>query len=147
MKINFMFVMGVTSEAMEANEDYRKSCDIPWKNVAEYEKKCKIVERKSRANDKQNEALWAVHVVTGIPWDALYNAVRIERKYEKKHNYEKCLFLGDSVWEEEKREKLFKSLMAKSPEELIGIYRNEFCEGAIRRLENKRYDECHLYRY
>ena len=65
--------------------------------------KAKIFSKKY--HDKQNEAFWAVHTVTGIPYDVLYNAVRIERNYEKKHNYENCLFHGDDVWEEEKREK------------------------------------------
>lgn len=146
MKINFMQVMNVTADAMEANEEYRRACKRPWKNAKQYEERRKLVDMKSKYNDKQNEALWAVHVVTGIPWETLYNAVRIERKYEKKHNYEKCLFYSDNFWEEQEREKLFKCLMADSPEDLIGIYKNEFCDGAIRRLENKRYDECHLYK-
>lgn len=147
MKINYMWVMHVTSNAMEAYYDYKKACKKPYKNLKEYEERCKLIDSRSKDHDKQNEAFWAVHTVTGIPYDALYNAVRIERNYEKKHNYEKCLFYDDNVWEEEKREKLFDCLMAKSPEDLVGVYSNEFCEKAIRRIENKRYDECHLYRY
>lgn len=147
MKINYMWVMHVTSNAMEAYYDYSKACKKPYKNIKEYEERCKLIDMRSKYHDKQNEAFWAVHTVTGIPYDVLYNAVRIERNYEKKHNYEKCLFYGDNVWEEEKREKMFNCLMAKSPEDLVGVYSNEFCEKAIRRIENKRYDECHLYRY
>lgn len=147
MKINYMWVMGITSNAMEAQEDYARAVHKPWKTMKEYEERCKNIEYKSRYNDKQNEALWSVHIVINCPYNVMYNAVRIERKYEKKHNYEKCLFLGDNSWEEEKRERLFNCLMAKSPEELQGIYANEFCESAIRRIENKRYDECHIYKY
>lgn len=146
-KINYMWIMNTTSEFMEAYYDYNKACKKPWKTIKEYEERCKNIEIKSRYHDKQNEALWAVHLVTNIPYNVLFNAVRIERNYEKKHNYEKCLFCGDNEWEEREREKLFDCLMAKSPEDLKGIYSNEFCENAIRRIENKKYNKYHLYKY
>lgn len=144
MKINYMWAMNITSDAMDAYYDYRRACEKPYKNIKEYEERCKLIDIRSEYHDKKNEALWAVCTVSGISYDVLYNAVRIERNYEKKHNYEECLFHGDDVWEEEKRKKLFDCLSAKDPEDLKGIYNNEFCETAIRRLENKRYDECHL---
>ena len=147
MKINYMWLMNVTSDAMEAYKDYVEETKKTWKNLKELEEHRKRVNNKCHYSDKQNEALWAVQRVTGYSYNVLYNAVRIEQKYEKKHKYEKCLFFNDDVWEEEKRKKLFDCLSAKTPEDLKGIYNNEFCEGAIRRLENKRYDECHLYKY
>ena len=135
MKINYMSMMDVTSNAMEAYEDYVYATKKPWKTIAEYEERCKQIDYKSKCHDKHNEALWAVHAVTGYSYDVLYNAVRIERNYEKRNHYEKCLFGGD--WDNEEREKLFKCLSAKSPEELKGIYNNEFCEKAIERIHRK----------
>lgn len=137
IKMNYMWIMHVTSNAMEAYEDYIRSTKKPWKTMAEYEERCKNIDYKSHCHDKQNEALWAVHAVTGLSYDVLYNAVRIERNYEKKHNYEKCLFYSDNTWEEEKREKLFECLSAKDPEDLKGIYNNEFSEKAISRIHKK----------
>ena len=138
MKINHMWVMYVTSNAMEAHEDYMKARKKPWKTMEDYDKCCRDIDYKSKYNDKQEEALWAVHAVTGYSYDVLYNAVRIERKYEKRNHYEKCLLCADNPIEERKRERLFESLSAKNPEELQGIYNNEFCDGAIRRLELRR---------
>lgn len=136
MGINHMWVMYVTSNAMEAHEDYIKAIKKPWKTIEDYEKRCRDIDYKSEYDDKHNEALWAIHAVTGYSYDVLYNAVRIERKYEKRNHYEKCLFGGE--WDEGKRERLFECLSAKSPEDLKGIYSNEFCDGAIRRLELRR---------
>ena len=84
MKINYMWLMNVTSNAMEAYYDYVRACKKPYKNMKEYEERCKLIDMRSKYHDKQNEAFWAVHTVTGIPYDVLYNAVRIERNYEKK---------------------------------------------------------------
>ena len=136
-----MWIMNIVSDYMDAYENYEKACNMTWKTAQEWERKQEKIKHRGEYYNKQNEALWAIHAVSGISYDVLYNAVRIERKYGKKHKYEKCLFFGDNIWEEEKRERLFKCLMAKSPEDLIGIYNNEFCEKAIRRIENKRYDE------
>ena len=137
MKVNHMWLMSITSNAMESTEDYIKTTKKPWRTIEEFEERAKKIDNKSRYNDKNNEALWAIHIVTGYPYDVLYNAVRVERNYEKRNKYEKCLFFGDNTWEEEKREKLFKCLSAKSPDDLIGIYNNEFCEKAIDRIHRK----------
>ena len=85
MKINYMWLMNVTSEAMEAYKDYIEETKKTWKNLKELEEHRKRVNNKSCYNDKQNEALWAVQRVTGYPYNVLYNAVRIEQKYEKRH--------------------------------------------------------------
>ena len=139
MKINFLMLMVVANDYMFAVEGFKREHDKFNGKKPYWYKENDHLEYLHNSMEKYGEALWSVSMVTGIPQRVLINAVRIERKYEKQHKWERCLFhdsLGDPG--DPRRERLIESLMAKTPEDLSGIYKNEYFEAANHRIEVER---------
>jgi len=140
MKPCYYWMMYVASEWMEAWKDYKEACKKRVNTSEEWDEACKHIDYTSANQDKKSEALWTAFVVTRIPQEVMIAAARVERKYMERTGYQKCLFMdGDNPREEEKRERLFNSLMSRSPESLEGIYQNEFFDGAVRRIEERNW--------
>lgn len=139
-KINLIHLMYAASDYMYAVNDFKRKHDKFNGKRPYYYRENEDLTYLYNQMEKYSDVLQTASMVTGIPAEVIVNAVRIERKYEEKHKYQVCFF-KDSLgfeWEDPNRERLIEVLMHRSPEDLCGIYNNEYFEAANRRLESKR---------
>ena len=148
VKINFEELVGLANEYMDSCDDYHA---YRAKKYGRRGTVCMGFDRdldwKYESMQKADAALYAACRVTGIPYAAVLNAARIERKYERDHNWEKLLFGFHDDEIGHRREKLLEVLTAKAPGDLTGIYQNEFYPAACEKFYAKKYAEYNAYWY
>lgn len=146
VKINFEELIGLANEYMDSCDSYHAYRTKKYgRRLTVWAGIDKDLDWKYDNMQKSDAALYAACRVTGIPYAAVLNAARIERKYERHNNWEKLLF---GVYDyENKREKLLEILTAKAPGDLAGIYHNEFYEAAVAKFYEKKYAEYNAYWY
>lgn len=93
---------------------------------------------KYNSQQNKNGELWAVSAVTGIDSKVLMDCFRIEEKLIEKTGGMKCLHESDY-------ERLVEVLTAKTPEDLTGVYRNEYFERAWAKIEAIRYENNYYF--
>lgn len=87
----------------------------------------KEIEETYNAYDKASNRLWAICEACNLDYHAVMTTARYFDCYGMATGWQKCLT-------EEQEYHLYECLTAKSPEDLTGIYNNEYYEAALRRL-------------
>lgn len=89
MNINVERLIGVAQEALDADRDYRLECrkKPQWKRTQEEERS---VFYRERENHYTNNAVSDLCAILNIDWRKLYVIARLARKWEQKHDWQRC---------------------------------------------------------
>ena len=128
---NAVMIAGDYSYARSDFETYRNRKYPGWGGPSKGQDR--DLDNKYDHQARKDEALWAVSAVTGIDCKVLLDLNRISDKLIEKTGGMKCLYRSDY-------ERLIEIMTAKTPEDLAGVYRNEYFERAWAKIEAIRYE-------
>lgn len=89
MKINIECLIGVVQESFDNDQSYRFECRKKdyWKRTQAEKDSIAWHERNAHNSNSQ---VYDLCTILGIDMSRLYTIARIARKWEQKHNWEKC---------------------------------------------------------
>ena len=131
---NAVMIAGDYSYSRSDFETYRARKHRGWCPLG----KDRDLDYKYYSQQGKNGELWAVSAVTGIDSKVFMDCNRIDNKLIEKTGGQKCLHESDY-------ERLVNILTAKTPEDLTGVYRNEYFERAWAKIEAKRYENNYYF--